>query len=100
MTGSMVTSLCGALSPYPWRRLTPHMVARLALAACDRHAIESMLAVIHGAEVGHWDDLEPVERHDARVPPLVGFLDAHRWAELQLPTLCRALTGVLDEGPS
>jgi hypothetical protein len=96
----MVTSLCGALSPYPWRRLTPHMVARLVLAARDRHVVESVLAVVHGAEVGRWDVLEPVERTDIRVPPLVGFLDAHRWDELQLPTLCQALTGVLDEGPS
>lgn len=90
--------MCAALEPYPWRRFTPALFARFALAARDRQGIQDVLLAVQGAAVGGWEKLEPADHDDARVPPLVEFLGSHRWTELTLPTLCRNLLGAL--GPS
>ncbi len=86
--------MCAGLSPYPWRRFTPELLARLALAARDRHLLEKALASVPGAAVGRWEVLAPVGRDDARVAPIVEFLGCLRWTELRLPTLCENLAGV------
>ena len=88
---SVVDAICAALAPYAWRRFTPELLARVALAAGDRRRLEAALGAVDGAAIGHWDRLEPADRDDVRVAPLVAFLTNHRWTELRLPTLCRDL---------
>jgi hypothetical protein len=97
---STAAAMCEALSPYPWRSFTPEMLARLALAARDRHLLEDALASVPGAAVGRWEALEPVGRDDARLTQVIEFLGCHRWTELRLPTLCEHLAGVLRLDPS
>ena len=92
----MVSALCAALEPFPWRRLTPDLFARLVLAGRDRQSLQAALGTVPGASVGAWTTLEPAPRGDARAAPLVEFLVSHRWTELSLPALCRNLCRVLD----
>ena len=68
--------MCEALSPYPWRSFTPELLARLALAARDRHLLDKALSSVQGAAVGRWGVLEPVARDDARLASIVEFLGA------------------------
>lgn len=92
---SVVAALCAALAPYPWRRFTPELLARFALAARDRQELAAGLSDVPGAEVGTWWRLEPVERVDARVPRVVELLGAVRGTEASLLATCRNLVGVL-----
>jgi len=92
---AVVAALCAALAPYPWRRFTPELLARFALAARDRQELAAVLSEVQGAAVGTWERLEPTERSDARVPRIVEFLADLRWAELSLLAMCRNLVGVL-----
>jgi hypothetical protein len=93
---AVVSAMCETLARYPWRRFTPHLLARLALAAHDRQGLQDVLDTVDGAAVGCWEALEPAERADPRVVPLVHLLVSHRWTELRLTTLCRKLAGVLE----
>jgi hypothetical protein len=88
---AFVAALCEALAPYPWRRFTPELLARFALAAHDRQALTVALSSMRGAAVGGWERLEPVDRSDGRAAPLVEFLTDRRWPSLRLPALCRDL---------
>ena len=92
---ALVAALCAALAPYPWRRFTPKLLARLALAARDRQDLAAVLSEMPGAAAGTWERLEPAERSDARVPRIVELLSDLRWAELSLAAMCRNLVGVL-----
>lgn len=91
----VVAALCAALAPYPWRRFTPELLARFALAARDRRELAAVLSEVPGASVGTWERLESAERADARVPRIVEFLADLRWAETSLLATCRNLVGVL-----
>lgn len=91
-----VAALLAALAPYPWRRFTPELLARFALAARNRQELAAALSGVHGAEVGIWERLEPTVRDDARVPRIVEFLAHLRWAETSLlAATCRNLVGLL-----
>ena len=91
----VIAALCAALAPYPWRRFTPELLARFALAARDRVELAAALSSVPGAAVGSWERLEPAERADARVPGIVELLADLRWAETSLVATCRNLVGVL-----
>jgi hypothetical protein len=93
---AVVSAMRDTLARYPWRRFTPQLLARLALAAHDRQSLEDVLGTLHGAAIGCWEALEPAQRDDPRVIPLVHLLASHRWTELRLSTLCRKLSGVLE----
>lgn len=70
-----------SLSPYAWRRFTPEMVSRRALAAIDGHgAADGALAA----------------RYDERIGILVEFLTRCRWRSLTADALSRQLVTVLD----
>ncbi len=92
---ALAAAMCAALSPYLWRRLTPELLARMALAARDRHLLAEVLASVRGADPGRWEALEPVGRDDARVAHVVESVRSHRWTELSLHRLCEHLAGVL-----
>ncbi|WP_406253722.1 hypothetical protein [Streptomyces chartreusis] len=70
-----------ALSPYAWRRLTPEMVSRRALAALD--------------EPGTADPV-PVARHDKRIGVLLEFLAGCRWRSLTADALSRQMVTALE----
>jgi hypothetical protein len=91
----VVSALCAALEPYPWRRFTPDLFARFVLTARDRQSLHSVLVTVPGASIGSWTALEPAPRDDVRAAPLVEFLVSHRWTELSLPTLCHHLSALL-----
>ena len=95
---AVVTALCDALAPYSWRRFTPGLLARIALAVRDRQELAAVLSGLPGAAVGSWERLEPADRADARVPRLVGFLAGLRWTEASLPATCATLAGALGPG--
>ena len=92
---TLAAAIGAAIAPYPWRRFTPELVARLTLAAHDRHHLQQALAAVPGATVGAWERLEPVAREDTRAAAVVHVLKAHPWAGLSLPTLCRRLSDAL-----
>jgi hypothetical protein len=95
--GSSAAAVCAALAPYTWRKFTPERLARLVLAAHDRHVLAEMLDAVAGAEVGPWAPTEPTDADDPRLPALVEFLAAHRWTELTLRSLCVRLLAVLPK---
>jgi hypothetical protein len=87
-----VAAVFAALNPYAWRNLTPDVVARRVVAACDRQDLIDLLRSVPGAVVGGWEDgPEPADR----VVTLVQFLGRHQWTRLRLDTLCRLLLAVL-----
>jgi hypothetical protein len=92
---ALVAALTEALAPYPWRSFTPELLARFALAAHDRQALTAALSTLQGAAAGSWERLEPADRGDARVAPIVGLLAHRRWMALRLPVLCRNLAAVV-----
>ncbi|WP_266485398.1 hypothetical protein [Streptomyces sp. NBC_01481] len=81
MIDARVRAVSEALSPYAWRRLTPEMVSRRALAAINGH----------GAA-----DAVPVARHDERIGVLVEFLTGCRWRSLTADAVSRQLVTALD----
>lgn len=93
----VVAALCLTLERYPWRGFTPHLLARLALAQWDRHAVQRLLAAVPGTSAGEWREVEPVPADDPRAEALVAFLTAHRWTQLTASTVCRRLLGLLDD---
>jgi hypothetical protein len=95
--GSRAAAVCAALAPYSWRNFTPERLARLVLAAHDRHALMGVLGAVAGADVGPWAPPEPADATDPRLPALVEFLSSHRWTELTLRNLCVRLLAVLHE---
>ena len=87
------------LDRYPWRSFTPQLLARLALAQWDRHAVERLLADVPGSSPGMWREVEPAAADDPRADALVTFLTAHRWTHLTASTLSRQLLGLLEDVP-
>ena len=92
---SAAEALAAALTPYPWRRFTPDLLARWVVAASDRNSLGGLLGTVPGSVVGEWDRLDPADPGDPRVDSVFGFLTAHRWSELSLDTLCAQLMTVL-----
>ena len=91
----LVSSARAALERYPWRRLTPGLFARLALAANDRHTVQLLLEGVGGTEIGGWENLEPVHLEDDRVDRLVDFLASQKWATQPLAVVCSNLHSAL-----
>ncbi len=92
----LLLAVTEVLRPYPWRRCRPEQLARVLLAAKDRHELSGLLAGVPGVAVGRWAELQPVDRDDVRMTVLVAFLTSHRWTELSLPSLCGHLLALLD----
>ena len=76
-----VRAVIQTLGPYAWRRLTPEMVSRRALAAVDGHPATGTV---------------PVTRHDERIQLLLEFLGRCSWRTLTVDALSRRLVTALD----
>ena len=85
-----------ALASHDWSNLPPDSVARLLLAARDRHRVETLLADCAGTDTGAWPDLPPVDPDDIRIAPLTDFLGGRRWSEMSLVALVPQLLEELD----
>ncbi|MFI8293563.1 hypothetical protein EAO71_01455 [Streptomyces sp. ms191] len=81
LTDPRVRAVTDALGPYEWRRLTPEMVCRRALAAFDAPDTPGPV---------------PVPRHDERIDLLVGSLARCRWRSLTADAVSRRMVAVLD----
>ncbi|MFI8451271.1 hypothetical protein [Streptomyces erythrochromogenes] len=81
LTDFRVWAVANVLSPYEWRRLTPEMVSRRALAAIDEPETT---------------DPVPVPRHDERIGLLVESLERCRWRYLTAEAVSRQMVAVLD----
>src|SRR5512144_3080502 len=64
---SAAEALAAALTPYPWRRFTPDLLARWVVAASDRNSLSGLLGTVPGAVVGEWHRLDPADPGDPRV---------------------------------
>jgi hypothetical protein len=86
-----------ALRSHGWRSLPAEEVARVLIAARDRHRIEVLLGDVVGTSDGGWQALSPVDPDDIRVAPLTEFLSGRRpWREMSLRALVPELLDVLD----
>src|SRR4051794_22277102 len=91
-----VRALCGAVDPFGWRSLTAETVVRRVLGALDRLVVLEVMdaAADCGRELA---EVEPVERSDDRIEPLVAAMAVIRWRDLQLSRLVQLLLDALDQ---
>ena len=90
------TAVQTTLVSHQWRGLTAEALARLFLAARDRHRVDQLLDQCDVAETGTWQPLLPVEADDVRVAPLVTHLRGTRWSQMSLPAVIEQLDSALD----
>ena len=83
------------LGSHRWRGLTAEGLARLFLAARDRHRVHLLLEQCSVGS-GTWASLLPVEADDVRVAPIVAHLRGLRWSRMSLPAVVEQLDGALD----
>jgi hypothetical protein len=84
-----------ALEAYAWRSLAPDVLARVVLAARDRHRVEVLLGELAGTVTGAWLDLAPVEPDDIRIGPVTELLEGRPWREMPLEALVPEILGDL-----
>jgi hypothetical protein len=84
-----------ALAAYAWPSLTPDVLARVVLAARDRHRVEVLLGELAGTATGAWLDLAPVDTDDIRIGPVTEFLEGRPWRAMPLEALVPEILGVL-----
>src|SRR3954467_9958437 len=92
VTEPRVQALCAAVGPYGWRALTAELVARRLLGAVDRLLILEVTGATEGGSAR--DDLasiEPADRSDDRVEPLVHLMATFRWRDVTLTRLVQLL---------
>jgi hypothetical protein len=87
-----------ALGSYAWRSLAPDVLARVVLAARDRHRVEMLLGGFTGTVTGSWHDLAPVDPDDIRIPPVTEFLGSRPWRGMPLASLVPEILSVLHTG--
>jgi hypothetical protein len=73
-----------ALATYEWRSLAPDVLARVVLAARDRHRVEVLLG-----------ELAPVDPDDIRIVPVAEFLRDRPWRTMPLEALVPEILGAL-----
>jgi hypothetical protein len=84
-----------ALASYAWRSLSPDVLARVVLAARDRHRVEMLIGELTGTATGSWHDLAPVDPDDIRIAPVTEFLEGRPWRGMPLEALVPEILGVL-----
>src|SRR4051812_41231559 len=96
-TQPRVCAICAAVGPYVWRGLTAEMVARRVLGALDRVLVLELIGATEGASADDLADIEPVDRSDDRVEPLVHLMASFRWRDITLTRLLQLLLESLDQ---
>jgi hypothetical protein len=73
------------------------MVARRLLGAVDRLLVLELFGATQGASVRELAAVEPVDRRDDRLEPLVVLMAGFRWREVTLTRLVQLLLEGLDQ---
>lgn len=80
-------AVAAALAPYVWRDLTDRMLARCAVGAVDRYAVDEFLRQVPGTVAGSTGPPAPADPDDERVSVLVTVLDGQQWRRWSLDRL-------------
>jgi hypothetical protein len=89
-------AVCSVLAPYEWRALTPEMLARRVLGTVDQLAVLEIIGAVEGS-LGELAGVDPVDRADDRIEPLVAAMSVIRWRDVQLSRLIQILLDALDQ---
>ena len=96
-TQARVVAICTACEPYEWRTLTAEMVVRRVLGAADRLLVLEVIVETPGVRVRELASLEPADRDDDRIEPLLDLLASFRWRDVTLARLVQILLEALDQ---
>ena len=96
-TQARVVAICTAFEPYEWRTLTAEMVVRRVLGAADRLLVLEVIVETPGMRVRKLASLEPADRDDDRIEPLLELLASFRWRDVTLARLVQMLLEGLDQ---
>jgi hypothetical protein len=96
-TQTRVVAICNAVQPYGWRALTPEMVVRRLLGAVDRLVVLEVIGATPGGSGRDLASVEPADRSDDRVEPLVHLMASFRWRDVTLTRLVQILLEALDQ---
>jgi len=96
-TQARVVAICTAFEPYEWRTLTAEMVVRRVLGAADRLLVLEVIVETPGVRVRELASLEPADRDDDRIEPLLDLLASFRWRDVTLARLVQILLEALDQ---
>ena len=96
-TQARVVAICTAFEPYEWRTLTAEMVVRRVLGAADRLLVLEVIVETPGVRVRELASLEPADRDDDRIEPLLDLLASFRWRDVTLARLMQTLLEALDQ---
>jgi hypothetical protein len=92
-----VQAICAAVGPDGWRALTAEMVARRLLGAVDRLLVLEVIGATLGASARDLASVEPADRSDDRIEPLVHLMAGFRWRDVTLTRLVQLLLEALDQ---
>jgi hypothetical protein len=96
-TPTRVQAIAAAVGPYGWRALTADMVARRLLGAVDRLLVLEVIGASQGGRGPELAAIEPVDRSDDRIEPLVHLMASFRWRDVTLTRLVQLLLDALDQ---
>jgi hypothetical protein len=96
-TQTRVLAIHTAVEPYGWRALTSEMVARLLLGAVDCLLVLEVIGATPGGSAPDIASVEPTDRGDDRIEPLVQLMASFRWRDVTLTRLVQILLEALDE---
>src|SRR4051812_34280821 len=96
-TQTRVVAICNAVEPYGWRALTAEMVVRRLVGAVDRLLVLEVIGAIPGGSARDLASVEPADRSDDRIEPLVHLMASFRWRDLTLTRLVQLLLEALDQ---
>src|SRR3954468_10301998 len=96
-TQTRVVAICNAVEPYGWRALTSEMVVRRLLGAVDRLLVLEGIGETPGESARDLTSVEPADRGDDRIEPLVHLMASFRWRDVTLTRLVQLLLEALDQ---
>jgi hypothetical protein len=73
------------------------MVARRLLGALDRLLVLEMLGASPGGSVRELGAVEPVDRGDDRIEPIIAVMAAFRWRDATMTRVVQLLLAALDQ---
>src|SRR3954453_18488084 len=96
-TQTRVLAICTAVETYGWRALTAEMVVRRVLGALDGLLVLEVIGATPGGCACDLASLDPADRGDDRIEPLVHVMASFRWRDVTLTRLVELLLEALDQ---
>ena len=90
-TQPRVRAISAAVGAYGWRALTAEMVARRLLGAMDRLLVLEVIGASAELSANDLAAVEPADRDDDRIEPMVQLMACFRWRALTLGRLVQLL---------